>query len=93
MSVDKSTNILDRSFEEMTRILRKDGKPSPDEASFVHGFMCCFGVIVGKVDIGLDQDTPMTEILDVIHRNIADYGRRASERLMVFNGNGSMNGH
>jgi hypothetical protein len=90
MPIDPKTNILDRAYEEMTRILRRDGQPSPDEASFVHGFMCCFGIMVGRVDIGLDQDEPLDKILDIIHRNIADYGRRAAERVGVMNG---MNGH
>jgi hypothetical protein len=81
MSVDPTANFLDRSFEEMTRILKKSGKPAPDEASFVHGFMCCFGIIVGKVDVGLDENAPLDKILDVLHRNIADYGRRVADEV------------
>ena len=81
MAGNPNKNILDRAFEEYCRILRKDGKLAPDEASFVGGFMTCFGIITGRVDIGLDQNAPLTEILDEIHRNIADYGIKTAERM------------
>lgn len=75
----KIVKIIDPAFEVFTKVQRKIGAPSPDEVSFVGGFTACFGIIVGKVDIGLDQNAPLDKILDAIHDDIAAFGRRVWE--------------
>jgi hypothetical protein len=52
------------------------GSPMPDETSFVGGFLCCFGILTGRVDIGLDQHAPLDKIMDSIHEDIAQIGHR-----------------
>lgn len=76
-------NIIDKAFEVFTTSQRKIGAPIPDEVSFVGGFVTAFGIIVGRVDIGLDKSAPLTDILDQMHRNIHDFGRRVVENQML----------
>lgn len=73
--MDKA-KILDQAYEVFCKVQRQNGSPVPDEVSFVGGFMACFGIITGKVDIGLDQNAPLDKILDQIHEACADFGRR-----------------
>ncbi len=74
------TPILDPAFDLFTKVQRENGAPPPDEVSFVGGFMTCFGIITGKVDIGLDQNAPLDRILDVLHKEIAKFGLRIVEQ-------------
>jgi hypothetical protein len=64
----------------------KMGAPVPDEVSFVMGFIACFGIITGRVDIGLDQHAPLDRILDNIHEDIVAFGRRVAGNQEVQNG-------
>lgn len=73
--MDKA-QLLDQAYEVFCKIQRANGSPVPDEVSFVGGFMACFGIITGKVDIGLDQNAPLDKILDQIHEACAAFGRR-----------------
>lgn len=89
MPINPRDNILDKAFEVFSGVQKKIGEPSPDEVSFVGGFTACFGIIIGKVDIGLDQNAPLDQILDIIHRNLHDFGRRVIEnQAKQQNGNG-----
>ena len=72
-------NIIDKSFEVFDKVQRGMGSPPPDEVSFVGGFMTLFGIITGRVDIGLDQNAPLDKILDNIHKDIAAFGMRIAE--------------
>jgi len=72
-------NIIDKAFEVFDRVQRGMGSPAPDEVSFVGGFMTCFGIMVGRVDIGLDQHAPLDKIMDAIHKDIAAFGLRIAE--------------
>lgn len=72
-------NLIDRAWDVFERVQKRNGSPSPDEVSFVGGFTACFGIITGRVDIGLDQDAPLTQHMDAIHRAIVDFAGRISE--------------
>lgn len=72
-------NIIDKSFEVFDKVQRGMGSPPPDEVSFVGGFMTCFGIMVGRIDIGLDQNAPLTTIMEAIHKDIAAFGMRIAE--------------
>lgn len=72
-------NLIDRAWDVFEKVQRTHGAPTPDEVSFVGGFTACFGIIVGKVDIGLDPDAPLDKHLDAIHRSIADFAGRVVE--------------
>lgn len=78
-------STLDKAFEVAARTQKSIGAPPPDEASFVMGFVACFGIITGAVDIGLPQDAPLDQILDSIHRDIIEFGRRVANNLRIEN--------
>jgi hypothetical protein len=82
----KNDNIIDKAFDVFTTAQRKVGSPVPDEVSFVGGFIAAFGIIVGRVDVGLDQNAPLTDILDLMHRNIHDFGRRVVQNRALQDG-------
>ena len=45
-------------------------QPPLDEVSYVMGFVCCFGILTHRVDIGLPADAPLDRIFDNIHRDV-----------------------
>lgn len=71
--------ILDRAYEVFAGVQKKIGAPVPDEASFVGGFTACFGILVGRVDIGLDKNAPLDKIMDAIHKDIHSFAQRVYE--------------
>lgn len=73
-----SDNLIEKSWDVFCKVQRQNGSPSPDEVSFVGGFIACFGIITGKVDIGLDQNAPLDKILDAIHRDVASFAARVT---------------
>ena len=79
-------NNIDKAFEVAAITQRKMGLPHPDEVSFVMGFLACFGVITGHVDIGLPEGTPMGVILDNLEQDIADFGRRVAANQAIQDG-------
>jgi hypothetical protein len=79
-------NNIDKAFEVAAITQRKLGMPYPDEVSFVMGFLACFGVITGNVDIGLPEGTPMGVILDNLEQDIADFGRRVAANQVIQDG-------
>jgi hypothetical protein len=74
-----NANTIDKAFDVAVRTQRKIGEPPPDEVSFVMGFIALFGIITGRVDVGMDKDAPLDVILDNIHLDIVDFGRRIAE--------------
>jgi len=77
-------NLIDRSLELFEAHQRKRGVQT-DDVSFVGGFMSCFGVLTGRVDVGLPADTPVLKLFELIQRNLDDYrarviGGQAEER-------------
>jgi hypothetical protein len=77
-------NLVDRSLEVFEAHQRKRGVQT-DEVSFVGGFMSCFGILTGRVDVGLPENTPIVKIFELIQRNLDDYrtrviGGQADER-------------
>lgn len=78
-------NTIDKAYEVATKTQRAIGEPSPDEVSFVMGFIACFGILTGRVDIGLDQDAPLDQIFDAIHEDILAFGRRIAGNQQMQN--------
>jgi hypothetical protein len=67
-----TANLIDRSWEVYEQHQRKRGVQS-DELSFVGGFMSCYGVITGRVDVGLADGTTVLETLRYIQRELDGY--------------------
>lgn len=72
-------NLIDKAWDVFEKVQRQNGSPSPDEVSFVGGFTACFGIITGRVDVGLDENAPLNKHLDLIHRAIMDFASRVTE--------------
>lgn len=72
-------NIIDKAYDVYAGVQKKIGAPVPDEVSFVGGFIACFGIFTGRVDIGLDQNAPLDKIMDAVHKDIAAFGQRILE--------------
>jgi hypothetical protein len=79
-------NNIDKCFEVAVKTQRKIGQPPPDEVSFVMGFIACFGIITGRIDIGIDHEAPIGDRLDNIHRDIMDFGRRVAANQAIQDG-------
>lgn len=82
-------NLIERSWAVYEKHQRDRGV-STDEVSFVGGFMSCFGILTGRVDIGLPADTPTLKLFERVQRELDDMrarviGAQATERM----GNGS----
>lgn len=78
-------NLIDKAWNVFERVQRQNGSPSPDEVSFVGGFIACFGIVTGRVDVGLDQNAPLDQSLDLLHRSIADIAGRVAENQRKVN--------
>lgn len=65
-------NLIDRSLETYERHQRKRGVQT-DDVSFVAGFMSCFGILTGRVNVGMPEDTPVLKLFELIQRNLDDY--------------------
>ena len=80
-----NANLIEKAYEVAARTQRKIGEPSPDEVSFVMGFIACFGILTGRVDIGIDEDAPLDQIFDAIHEDILAFGRRVAGNQQMQN--------
>lgn len=69
-------NLLDKGYEVANKAQLLRGQPSLDEVSFVMGFMACFGIVTRRVDIGISPEAPTDLVLDSIHQDLVDFGRR-----------------
>ena len=80
-----NANVLDKAFEVAVRTQAKVGQQPPDEVSFVMGFIALFGILTGRINIGLDLDAPLDEIFDNIHEDIVAFGRRVATNQQLQN--------
>lgn len=80
--MSEQNNIIDRVYETFEKVQKAIGQPAPDEVAFVGGFIACFGILTGRVDIGLDQDAPLDKIMDAIHKDIHSFGVRLAQNQM-----------
>lgn len=62
-------NLIERSWEVFEKHQRDRGV-STDEVSFVGGFMSCFGMLTGRVDIGLAPDTPVLKLFERVQKEL-----------------------
>jgi len=68
-------NLVDRSLEVFEAHQRKRGVQT-DDVSFVGGFMSCFGILTGRVDVGMPENTPVLKVFEIVQRNLDDYRNR-----------------
>lgn len=69
---DARTNIIEHCYDIFEKAQRQAAAGVPDGPSFIGGFISCFGVLTGRVDIGLDQDAPLTQHFERIQRDLED---------------------
>lgn len=70
-----SENLIDRAWQVYEKHQRDRGVAT-DEVSFVGGFMSCFGVLTGRVDVGMPEDATVMKLFELIQRNLDDYRQR-----------------
>lgn len=70
-----SANLIEQAFEVYERHQRKRGVDT-DEVSFVGGFMSCFGVLTGRVPVGLPADATVLQMFELIQRELDSYRQR-----------------
>lgn len=68
-------NLIDRGWEVFEGVQRKMGQTS-DEASFVGGFMTCFGVLTGRLDVGLPEGWTVMQAFALVQKNLDEYRQR-----------------
>lgn len=64
-------NLIERSWAVYEKHQRERGVPT-DEVSFVGGYMSCFGMLTGRVDIGMPADTPILKLFERVQRELDD---------------------
>lgn len=74
-------NLIERSFHVFEEVRRRQGNGSVDEVSFVGGFMTCFGILSGRVEIGLPPGSTVLE-LEMEKRNLARKAGVATSRFV-----------
>ena len=79
-------NNIDKAFEIAERAQMRLGEHPLDEVSFVMGFIACFGIITRNVDIGIPDDVSTDVVLDNLHRDIVDFGRRVAANQAIQDG-------
>lgn len=47
-----------------------------DEPSFVGGFATCFGICMGRLDVGLPEDTTLLAVFERLQRDLDDNARK-----------------
>lgn len=69
-------NLIEKSWAVFEKFQRANGQ-TVDEPSFVGGFMSCYGIIVGTVDVGLTEEQMhepgiVLALLERMQRDIED---------------------
>lgn len=62
-------NLIERSWAVYEAHMRARGE-STDEVSFVGGFMTCFGMLTGRVDIGMPESFTMMQRFERIQKEL-----------------------
>lgn len=65
-------NLIERSWAVFEKHQRDRGV-STDEVSFVGGFASCYGMLTGRVDIGLPQDTSVLKAFEMVQRDLEQF--------------------
>jgi hypothetical protein len=68
-------NLIERGWEVYEHHQRERGV-STDEVSFVGGFMSCYGILTGRVDVGMPPGTPVLKMFELIQKNLDEYRER-----------------
>lgn len=64
-------NLIERSWAVYEKHQRERGV-STDEVSFMGGYLSCFGMLTGRVDIGMPADTPILKLFERVQRELDD---------------------
>lgn len=64
-------NLIERSWAVYEKHQRECGV-STDEVSFMGGYLSCFGMLTGRVDIGMPADTPVLQLFERVQKELDD---------------------
>ncbi len=80
-------NLIERAWDVFEKHQRDRGV-STDEVSFVGGFMSCFGMLTGRVDIGLAPDTPVLKLFERVQKELDQMRAKVMEAQAAERRNG-----
>lgn len=81
-----SRNLVEQALDQYDKTAKQTGM-SVDEASFVAGFVACFGIVTGKVPLGLPADTTILQLFGTVEKNLHEFHAQALRRHQEgFNG-------
>ncbi len=82
-----SRNLIEQALDIYAKTAARGGIPV-DEASFVGGFVACFGIVTGKVPVGLPDGASIGDVLNRLHDHLQRFHSQALARH-----EGGFNGH
>lgn len=69
-------NLIEQALDLFDKTAKQSGI-SVDEASFVGGFVACFGMVTGKVPIGLQDGASYQDVLNRVHDHLQRHHAKA----------------
>jgi len=72
----ESRNLIEQALDQFDKTARSVGI-SVDQASFVGGFVACFGMVTGKIPIGLPDGSSYADVLDRLHDHLQRHHAKA----------------
>lgn len=72
----ESRNLIEQALDQFDKTARPVGI-SVDEASFVGGFVACFGMVTGKVPIGLNDGASFLDVLERVQEHLHRHHAKA----------------
>lgn len=83
-----SRNLIEQALDIYAKTAQRGGL-SVDEASFVAGFVACFGIVTGKVPVGLPAGSSILDVLNRLQDHLHRFHAQALARHQEgFNGKG-----
>lgn len=83
-----SRNLIEQALDIYAKTAQHGGL-SVDEASFVGGFVACFGIVTGKVPVGLPEGSTIADVHQRLHDHLQRFHAGALARHQEgFNGKG-----
>lgn len=85
MAIEKiEHNLIDASLEFYTKHQRDRAKRGEitmesaqvDDVTFVAGFLSCFGILTGRVNVGFSEHVPLTVLFDRLQEDAESYRSR-----------------
>jgi hypothetical protein len=74
-----SRNLIEQALDIYAKTAGRGGL-AVDEASFVGGFVACFGIVTGKLPVGLPDGCTYQQVLERVHDHLQRFHAGALAR-------------